>query len=63
MAPLASEGKYTAELDKLRDQMIIKIITGAEPIGYFHEFVAKWNKAGGEVITKEANDWYATIPK
>lgn len=60
---LASEGKYKAELDKIVDEAYINIITGAKPVEYFDEFVANWRKAGGEVLEKEANDWYKSVKK
>ena len=47
-------------LEKIQDQAIIKIITGA-PIADFDKFVDDWNASGGAAITKEVNDWYATV--
>lgn len=38
-----------------------KIITGEYPISKFDEFVDKWNKSGGEAVTKAARDWYAKV--
>ncbi|RAV14164.1 extracellular solute-binding protein [Paenibacillus contaminans] len=61
LAPLASEGKYLAELNKMREQYYISIITGDKPIDAFDEFVAKWKSSGGDQLTKEANDWYAQV--
>lgn len=40
-----------------------KIILGQLPISKFDEFVEKWNKSGGEEVTKRANDWYKTVHK
>ncbi|AFC28130.1 extracellular solute-binding protein [Paenibacillus mucilaginosus 3016] len=60
---LPSDAKYKAELLKMRDEMIISIITGDKPVDYFDTFVANWNKAGGEQLTKEANEWYANVKK
>ncbi|MFC0215286.1 ABC transporter substrate-binding protein [Paenibacillus chartarius] len=40
-----------------------KIITGQYPIGKFDEFVDKWNKSGGEEVTKRAREWYAKVKK
>jgi putative aldouronate transport system substrate-binding protein len=40
-----------------------KIILGQYPISKFDEFVDKWNKSGGEEVTKRARDWYAKVKK
>lgn len=63
LAPLASDGKYKEELMKIEKDAFISIITGDKPIAYFDEFVAKWKKAGGEQLEKEANEWYSSIKK
>jgi putative aldouronate transport system substrate-binding protein len=63
LAPLPSQGKYQTELDKIRSEAYIAIITGDKPIEYFDEFVAKWKKAGGEALEKEANEWYSKLSK
>lgn len=63
LAPLPSQGKYQAEIDKIRSEAYVAIITGDKPIEYFDEFVAKWKKAGGEQLEKEANEWYGKISK
>jgi putative aldouronate transport system substrate-binding protein len=59
-AALPSQAKYLAELDKLRDEYYVGIITGKKPVEAFDEFVKEWNRIGGEQLTKEANAWYAT---
>ncbi len=58
---LPSEAKYKAELEKLVDEAYISIITGEKPVDYFDEFVRKWKNAGGEILEKEANVWYASL--
>lgn len=40
-----------------------KIILGQFPISKFDEFVEKWNKSGGEEVTKRAREWYAKVGK
>ncbi|MGG1519732.1 ABC transporter substrate-binding protein [Paenibacillus oryzisoli] len=40
-----------------------KIILGQYPISKFDEFVDKWNKSGGEEVTKRAREWYAKVKK
>ena len=44
-----------AVLDKMEQEMLLKIITGEKPVDYFDEFVTEWNKTGGEQITEEVN--------
>jgi putative aldouronate transport system substrate-binding protein len=56
-----STAKYSTDLKKILDEGYTDIITGKKDISYFDEMVAKWNKAGGEQLTKEANDWYNTV--
>lgn len=61
LTTLPSQGKYKAELDKIYEETYISIIVGDKPIDYFDEFVETWNSAGGEILTKEANEWYSSI--
>lgn len=44
-------------------EYMTKIIIGDYPISKFDEFVDKWNKSGGEAVTKAARDWYAKMKK
>jgi putative aldouronate transport system substrate-binding protein len=48
-----------ANLDKIKSETFMKIITGNAPISEFDKFVDDWKKLGGDQITKEVNDWYA----
>lgn len=61
LSTLPSQGKYQAELDKIFEETYVSIITGDQPVDYFDEFVETWKKAGGDVLTQEANEWYASI--
>lgn len=45
-------------LNNLQIDAFLDIIQG-RPISQFDNFVAQWNKLGGEQITAEVNDWYA----
>jgi len=38
-----------------------KIIIGEYPIEKFDEFVDRWNKSGGEDVTKRAREWYVGV--
>ncbi|ACT02315.1 ABC transporter substrate-binding protein [Paenibacillus sp. JDR-2] len=40
-----------------------KIIIGEYPISKFDEFIDKWNKSGGEEVTKRAREWYEKVNK
>jgi putative aldouronate transport system substrate-binding protein len=60
-APLPSASRYNTELNKIENEARIAIITGAKPLSYFDEFVAQWKAAGGDILTKEANDWWKSI--
>jgi putative aldouronate transport system substrate-binding protein len=45
-----------ANLKKLEDETFLKIIFGTAPLSDFDKFVEKWEKQGGEQITKEVNE-------
>jgi putative aldouronate transport system substrate-binding protein len=51
------------QLKKLKNETFVKIVTGNLPIDAFDKFVADWKKQGGDLITKEVNDWYAKQKK
>lgn len=51
---------YMSTLEQLRDETIVKIITGEEPVEYFDTFVENWYNLGGQDIVDEMNEWYAT---
>lgn len=58
---LPSENKYSAELNKIEEEAYCAIITGEKPVEYFDEFVAKWRASGGEILEKEAQEWYGEV--
>ncbi|WP_284645330.1 extracellular solute-binding protein [Paenibacillus silviterrae] len=58
--PTMVERKTT--LDKLQTEVFVKIILG-QSINEFDKFVEDWNKLGGDKMTKEVNDWYASKKK
>jgi putative aldouronate transport system substrate-binding protein len=58
--PTMVERKTT--LDKLQTEVFVKIILG-QSIDEFDKFVEDWNKLGGDKMTKEVNDWYASKKK
>ncbi|MGI2295324.1 extracellular solute-binding protein [Paenibacillus sp. GXUN7292] len=61
LAPLPSQGKYLTELNKIREEAYISIITGDKPIDYFDDFVKSWRSNGGDKLEQEANEWWQSI--
>lgn len=59
-APTATMVERQTTLDKMQNEVFVRIILGA-PIGEFDKFVQDWNKLGGEQITREVNDYYASV--
>ncbi|WP_132014556.1 extracellular solute-binding protein [Hydrogenispora ethanolica] len=55
---LPSMVKYGAQLLKMRDQMLISIITGDKPVEWFDQYVKDYMRAGGAEVEKEVNQWY-----
>lgn len=47
--------KYKAELDTIREQAYISIITGDKPVDSFDEFVKMWGESGGDKVFAELN--------
>ena len=59
--PTPTQTEQGAFLSKLENGVYIEIITGQRPVGDHDQFVKDWLKNGGEQITKEVNDWYASL--
>lgn len=49
-----------AYLEKMELECFTNIIMGSEPIESFDEFVEEWKANGGDQITAEVNEWYAS---
>ncbi|MGF7029201.1 putative aldouronate transport system substrate-binding protein [Paenibacillus mucilaginosus] len=58
-APTPTMVERDATLKKLQNQVFVNIILG-EPIETFDKFVNDWKQLGGDQITKEVNEWYAS---
>ncbi|MCL2461107.1 MAG: extracellular solute-binding protein [Defluviitaleaceae bacterium] len=43
------------------EEMVVNIISGAQPIDSFDQFVADWKSSGGDDITKDVNDWWQSV--
>ncbi|MCI3922900.1 extracellular solute-binding protein [Paenibacillus sp. TRM 82003] len=56
-APTPTMVEREATLEKLQDEVFVKIILG-EPIETFDKFVEDWKNLGGDDITEEVNEWY-----
>jgi putative aldouronate transport system substrate-binding protein len=48
------------DLEKLVDETILSIIIGERPLEAFDEMVTQWQSLGGEKITQEINEWWAS---
>jgi putative aldouronate transport system substrate-binding protein len=48
------------DLMKLQDETILGIIIGEKPLSAFDDFVEQFNNLGGEQITQEVNEWWAS---
>ncbi len=53
----ASTSKLSPELIAYRDETFIKMIRGEMSIDEYDNYVAEYNKRGGETLTKEAQEW------
>lgn len=57
--PLENNAKYGQRLNELESDFIIDAIADPKSADSYEKFVEKWNAEGGEVTTKELNEWYA----
>ena len=60
-APSENMSSKMSTLEDLQDEVFIKIILGEESIDAFDTFVSDFYALGGEAITKDVNDWYASV--
>ena len=56
---LPSQTDYAAELATLRAETFVNIITGVAPVDSYDDYVEEWMDMGGDILTEEANEWYA----
>ncbi|MBW4083383.1 extracellular solute-binding protein [Paenibacillus sp. S150] len=60
-APLPSASQYS-ELDTMLQEYIMKAILGEVDVdGTYEAMVQKWLDNGGSQLTREADDWYASL--
>ena len=60
-APGPNMVDYTGHLTALEDAAYLEIISGSRPLDAFDQFVADWKKSGGDDVTAEVNEWYASV--
>ena len=58
---LSSEAEYPEALTTFVTTNLVKIVRGDISMDQWDEVVAEWYEEGGEQLTKEANEWYATV--
>lgn len=64
LAPyLPKFSENNASLSQMTNDYTVKAIVGGESLDKFDDYVAKFNKAGGEDSYNEVNAWYATVQK
>lgn len=54
-APTSTMVEKKTTLDKMQNELVIKIIMGEEPVDAFDKFVTDWLALGGQAITDEVN--------
>lgn len=59
-APTPTMVERQASLKTLELEMFARIIMGDVPVDEFDKFVENWNSLGGEKMTEEVNEWYAS---
>jgi len=59
---LPSESQYSELVDTRAKEYVIKAIAGDIDVDQtFDDMVSKWYADGGDVLTREANEWYASF--
>ena len=57
---LPSQAEY-ADVDKVLKEFFYKVILGTQSVDDYDDVVAEWRRNGGDVLTQEANEWFATV--
>ena len=57
---LGTSGGENNRLGTLAVETFTSIITGQKPLEAYDEFVSTWKSLGGDTMTAEVNEWYAT---
>ena len=48
-------------MDKVLKEFFYKVILGTQSVDDYDSVVAEWRRNGGDVLTREANEWFASI--
>ena len=59
-APGPKMVEFTGQLKALEDATFLEIINGTQSVEDLDQFVADWKKGGGDEVTAEVNEWFAT---
>ena len=59
-APTMAASKYTVTLNTIVNDYALGVITGAETIEGYDEFLNKWRTSGGDELKAEMNEWYSS---
>ena len=57
---LPSQAEY-ADVVKVLKEFFYKVILGTQSVDDYDSVVAEWRRNGGDVLTREANEWFASI--
>ena len=57
---LPSEQDFYSDLETMRKEAFIAIITGTQDIDYYDKYVEEYMEMGGQKLADEANEWYAS---
>lgn len=60
-AALPSEAEYSELLSTYVQTNLVKAIRGEISMDQWDDVIAEWYSQGGDVLTQEANEWYATV--
>lgn len=58
--PTPTMVEKSVDLQKLLDENILAIIIGEKPLSAFDEMITQWKQQGGDQITQEVNEWWAS---
>lgn len=61
--PIMEGQKQEAVLNQLLQDYSMKVICGTESLDNYETFLNQWRAEGGELLSKEMNEWYANKQK
>jgi putative aldouronate transport system substrate-binding protein len=56
-----SAGRYLEDLRNYQKTVFVEMVVGRRPVDDFDQFVMEFNRRGGDVIVREANEMYAQL--